>query len=122
MYFIVNRLKFNFFYVIFKEVSMQAQGNVTAAPVTLKPGVGSSYGNGWKQLWPHFLALFLIGVIYIVISMVFSVPQGLAGLGSRADILVATGFLISFLGFFYSDCQSNRLRSELCLSQSRPRR
>jgi uncharacterized membrane protein len=47
---------------------MVAQGNTSAVPVALKPGVISSYGNGWKQLWKHFLELFLIFIIYIIIG------------------------------------------------------
>ncbi len=31
-------------------------------------GVGSSYGNGWRQLWKYFLMLFLIGIISALIS------------------------------------------------------
>jgi uncharacterized membrane protein len=54
-----------------------------AAAVAFEPGVGSSYGNGWKQLWPHFLELFLILIIGWVIS----------GLG---------GFLLNLLVIFLS--------------------
>ena len=32
-------------------------------------GVFSSYGNGWRQLWKHFLVLFIIGIIVFVISI-----------------------------------------------------
>ncbi len=49
---------------------MVTQGNTSAVPVALKPGVISSYGNGWKQLWKHFLELFLIFIIFAVISFV----------------------------------------------------
>ena len=73
-----------------------------AVPAALKPGVISSYGNGWTQLWKHFLVLFLIGIIYFVISMIFGVPQWLAGLGGRADIIAGVSSVISLLGFFYS--------------------
>ena len=40
---------------------------VQNAPVW-NPGVGSSYGNGWRQLWKYFLELLLIAIIGIVIS------------------------------------------------------
>jgi uncharacterized membrane protein len=53
---------------------MEAQGMAPAAPVILKPGVFSSYGNGWKQLWPHFLELFLIGLIAVVINFAIIPP------------------------------------------------
>lgn len=41
----------------------------------LVPGVGSSYGNGWRQLWKYFLELFLIGIIALVIG----IPAGMGG-------------------------------------------
>ena len=62
-----------------------------APKVTLVPGVGSSYDNGWKQLWKHFLELFLIGIIYFVINIPFNIIQWVTG-----------GFFISFLSLFYS--------------------
>jgi uncharacterized membrane protein len=45
-------------------------GNTLVANVELLPviGVWSSYGNGWRQLWKHFLMLFLIGIISGLIS------------------------------------------------------
>ena len=54
---------------------MEAGGNVTAGPITFSPGVGSSYGNGWRQLWKYFLELLLVIIIYGVIS----VPIGTIG-------------------------------------------
>jgi len=33
------------------------------------PGVGSSYGHGWNQLWKYFLELFVIGIIAFVIGL-----------------------------------------------------
>jgi len=51
----------------------------------LLPGVGSSYGNGWRQLWKYFLVLLLIGIICVLISSVpsvFSVGQGMGGAGA----------------------------------------
>jgi hypothetical protein len=54
-----------------KEVVMEA-GTGTRP---FKPAVFASYGNGWRQLWPHFLVLFLIGLIYFVIQFVISLPQ-----------------------------------------------
>jgi uncharacterized membrane protein len=56
------------------------------------PDVGSSYGNGWTQLWKHFLELFLIGIIYVVISLPFSIVQWVTG-----------GHIgLSGISFFYS--------------------
>jgi len=53
--------------------------------VVLLPGVGSSYGNGWRQLWKYFLVLLLIGIICVLISSVssvFNVGQGMGGAGA----------------------------------------
>lgn len=59
---------------------------------SFEPGVESSYANGWKQLWKHFLELFLIGVIYFVISLPFSIIQWVTG----------GFFTLSFLSFAYN--------------------
>ena len=59
----------------------------------LIPGVGSSYGNGWRQLWKYFLELFLIGIIGFIIG----IPAGMGGWGEGA----AVGFL-GVLGIAYS--------------------
>jgi uncharacterized membrane protein len=40
-----------------------------------KPGVLSSYGNGWQQLWKTFLELLLIIIISILISLPSSITQ-----------------------------------------------
>jgi len=53
--------------------------------VVLLPGVGSSYGNGWRQLWKYFLVLLLIGIICVLISSVssvFNIGQGMGGAGA----------------------------------------
>ena len=47
---------------------MAVQGNTGATPVTLKPGVGSAYGNGWTQMWKQFLELLLVLIITWIIS------------------------------------------------------
>jgi uncharacterized membrane protein len=54
----------------------------------LVPGVGSSYGNGWRQLWKYFLELFLIGIIGFVIG----IPGGVGGWSQGAEV--------PFLGLF----------------------
>ena len=56
-------------------------------------GVGSSYGNGWRQMWKYFLELFLIGIIALVIR----VPSGMGGWSSG----VAASILLGFIGFVY---------------------
>ena len=79
---------------------MQAQGNV---PAVLKPGVFSSYGNGWKQLWPHFLVLFLIGVIYLVLNMVISVPDWIVNGFSGSETVSFNGatFALTVISIAY---------------------
>lgn len=45
------------------------------------PTVAGSYGHGWRQLWPNFWRLVLIGIVAVVI---FYVPAGILGvLGQR---------------------------------------
>jgi uncharacterized membrane protein len=66
--------------------------NVKKNSVTLAPGVGSAYGNGWRQLRKYFLELFLIGIIGFVIG----IPSGIGGWSQGA----ASGFLV-FLGTVY---------------------
>ena len=68
--------------------------NVQKNPITLAPGVGSAYGNGWRQLWKYFLELFLIGII----SLIIGIPTGMAAWGQ--DAAAAVGIL-SFLGLAY---------------------
>jgi uncharacterized membrane protein len=52
-------------------------------------GVGSSYSNGWKQLWPHFLELFLILIIAWIIS-------GVGGAMFSIIFSVFAGFPLNF--------------------------
>jgi uncharacterized membrane protein len=61
----------------------------------LVPGVGSSYGNGWRQLWKYFLELFLIGIIGFVIG----IPGGMGGWskGTGAIFLGILGAVYSIL-------------------------
>ncbi len=56
--------------------------NVKKNSVTLAPGVGLAYGNGWRQLWKYFLELFLIGIIGFVIG----IPAGMGGLSEGATV------------------------------------
>ena len=59
------------------------------------PGVGSSYKNGWRQLWKYFLELFLIGLIAFLIGLP-SVMGGWFG-----EVVVA-GAVFNFFGLVYS--------------------
>ena len=52
--------------------------------VVLIPGVSSSYGHGWRQLWKYFLELFLIGLIGFLIGL----PTGMVGWFE--DVVVAS--------------------------------
>lgn len=73
---------------------MEAKRNVSQNSVSLLPGVGSSYENGWRQLWKYFLELFLIGIIAFVIG----IPSGMGGWSGDA---VAGVGILSVLGFIY---------------------
>jgi uncharacterized membrane protein len=53
-----------------------------------KPGVFSSYGNGWQQLWKHFLELLLI----LIIGFLIGIPTAIGQLG--------TGFGAFMIGIF----------------------
>jgi uncharacterized membrane protein len=61
-----------------KEVNMEVGAGGAAGFRPFKPEVFASYGNGWRQLWRHFLPLFLIGLIFLVISVAISTPQFMA--------------------------------------------
>ena len=61
---------------------------VTTVKTSPEIGVFSSYGHGWRQLWKHFLELFLIGLIGFAIG----IPAGI-----DAWDLGVTG---AFLGLF----------------------
>jgi len=68
--------------------------NVQKNSVTLAPGVGSAYKNGWRQLfWEYFLGLFLI----LIISFLIGIP---GGMNEWAQGSAAAGIL-GFLAFVY---------------------
>jgi len=68
--------------------------NVQKNSVTLAPGVGSAYTNGWRQLWKYFLELFLIGIIGFIIGIPTGMHEWVQG-------AAAVGIL-GFLAFVYS--------------------
>ncbi len=68
--------------------------SVVQPSVVLVPGVGSSYGNGWRQLWKYFLDLFLIGLLGAIIG----VPSGMSG---WAEGVVPAAAILGILGFAY---------------------
>ncbi len=47
----------------------QDKGNVEQSSLVFEPAVGTSYGNGWKQMWTHILELLLIFIIALFISI-----------------------------------------------------
>jgi uncharacterized membrane protein len=50
----------------------------TASPAPdLRPGVGSAYGNGWRQTWKNFADLLLAGIIYVVMTVPVGIVIGL---------------------------------------------
>ena len=68
--------------------------NVKKNFVTLAPGVGSAYKNGWRQLFSkYFLGLFLI----LIIGFIIGIPSGMSGWTQDA---AATGIL-GLLAFIY---------------------
>ncbi len=78
-------------------------GNALVATAEPLPviGVGSSYGNGWRQMWKHFLMLFLIGIIVALISSGSSIMGGIAketggaGAGVFGILSLAYGILLT---------------------------
>jgi len=45
------------------------QENIGQNVPSFEPGVLSSYGNGWRQLWKYILELFVIGIIAFFIGL-----------------------------------------------------
>ena len=75
---------------------MEESNNIAVQDsAVFSPKVGACYKNGWHQLWKHFLELFLIGIIALLISL----PAGAGGWFREAVAIIAA---ISFFGFVYS--------------------
>ena len=68
------------------------KGSVVQSSVVVAPGVGSSYGHGWQQLWKYFLELLLIGIIGFVIL----IPSGMGGWSGDAGARI-----LGIIGFVY---------------------
>jgi hypothetical protein len=67
----------------------------------LQPGVISSYKYGWKKLWPSFGILFLVGLVYFVIT------GAVSGITRIAFFLrFISGFFSIFVGMPLSYGQS----------------
>jgi len=73
---------------------MEDKENVSPNSVVLSPGVVLSYKNGWGKLWKYFLELFLIGIIYAVITSPDMVSRGTdAGDVVLGNVVISTGLL-----------------------------
>lgn len=49
-------------------------GILLSVNMKIEAGVPSSYGNGWRQLWKHFLVLFIVGfgiMLFVVPGIIF---------------------------------------------------
>ena len=71
---------------------VQDNTNANDKKPSLKPGVSSSYGNGWRQLWKNFLELFLIGIIACLISL----PTAVSNVGNNLVIPVLGVFAVVY--------------------------
>ena len=67
--------------------------NVQKNSVTLAPGVGSAYKNGWRQLWKYFIKLFVIGIIVCIIGIPTGMNEWVQG--------AAAAGILGFLAFIY---------------------
>jgi len=77
-----------------REIDMENKENVPPNSVVLAPGVVSSYKNGWGQLWKYFLELFLIGIIFAIITSPDMVSRGTdAGDVVLGNVVISTGLL-----------------------------
>ena len=59
---------------------------------SLKPGVFSSYENGWRQLWKYFLELFLISII----SWLIALPTAVSEIGGNLIVPVLGMFAVVY--------------------------
>jgi uncharacterized membrane protein len=77
-----------------KEIDIEEKENVPQNSVVLAPGVVSSYKNGWRQLWKYFLELFLIGIIFAIITSPDMVSRSTdAGDVVLGNVVLSTGLL-----------------------------
>ena len=60
-----------------RSVNMEAGGKVAPGAIIIKPGVGSSYGNGWRQLWKNFGMLLVAGIIVFALTVVVGAIIGI---------------------------------------------
>ena len=79
-----------------------------------KPGVLSSYRNGWRQLRKYFLALFLIGISYIIMT----IPTELAQWQLASFARPGGGNIVVFLLPLIPELYRNRYYASLALNRS----
>lgn len=79
--------------------------DVTGMPGEVVPTVGSCYGNGWENLWKHFLELFLI----FVVMLAFAIPNIFLSLAETQARGAGYVFLV-LLGWVYSILLLNPLQ------------
>ena len=88
------------------ETAANTEPDAIAATIAtaVKPevGVGSSYGNGWRQLWKHFLMLFIIGFVVFLISLpkdiVRRVAQEIGGIAGAVLFILSLPYSFLLLG------------------------
>lgn len=76
---------------------MVTENTGTTGVVILKPGVGSAYGNGWRQLWTtrYFGWLLLVLVIMWALSSVSSIFQAMFGaFGAPSGDLMPNDYML----------------------------
>lgn len=75
---------------------MENKGSAPQSSAVLVPGVGSSYKNGWNQLWKYFLELFLIFIVTLIL-------QAPSWIGRRMSMWEAPTFtMLDLLRMAYS--------------------
>lgn len=77
-------------------------GILLSVNMKIEAGVPSSYGNGWRQLWKHFLVLFIAGIIVFLISLpkdiVRRIAQDIGGAGGAVLFLLSLPYSILLVG------------------------
>ena len=63
---------------------------------TFEPTVGDCYAHGWKILWKYFLELFLIGLLFFIISIPINAFSFLVREGSGFGIFIFVLFAIAY--------------------------
>ena len=60
------------------EATVERAANKAPTGPPIMIGVLSSYENGWRQLWKHFLILFIIVIVVFLISLPRDIMRGIA--------------------------------------------